>query len=144
METSGSSDGLTLAVTAGALDGADGYIFAAASSGGSSGSAQEEGLKMTRTVNTWRIEKASLATWPDLALFFDLSGYDIAAKVAEEPTKVALLRQSGGAFEVVPDVTASYDSATGVLAFGCPSGALSDGVYAVGAANKIGMAVLIR
>ena len=144
VETSASSRGLTLAVTAGALDGADGYVFAAACSGGSSGSAQEEGLKMTRTVNTWRIEKAALETWPDLALFFDPSGYDIASRVAERPAKVALLKLSNGAFEVVSGVTATYDADSGTLAFGCPTGTLADGVYTVGVADATGMTVIIR
>ena len=99
---------------------------------------------MTRTVNTWRIEKAALETWPDLALFFDPSGYDIASRVAERPAKVALLKLSNGAFEVVSGVTATYDADSGTLAFGCPTGTLADGVYTVGVADATGMTVIIR
>ena len=144
VEASASSRGLTLAVTTGALDGAAGYVFAAGCADGSFESVQEGALRMMRLANTWRIEKVTLAAYPDLALSFDLSGYALASSVAERPAKAALLKLSNGAFEVVPGVTATYDADSGTLAFGCPTGTLADGVYTVGVADATGMTVIIR
>ena len=144
VEASASSRGLTLAVTTGALDGAAGYVFAAGCADGSFESVQEGALRMMRLANTWRIEKVTLAAYPDLALSFDLSGYALASSVAERPAKAALLKLSNGAFEVVPGVMATYDADSGTLAFGCPTGTLADGVYTVGVADATGMTVIIR
>jgi hypothetical protein len=144
VEASASSRGLTLAVTTGALDGAAGYVFAAGCADGSFESVQDGALRMMRLANTWRIEKVTLAAYPDLALSFDLSGYALASSVAERPAKAALLKLSNGAFEVVPGVTATYNAASDTLAFGCPTGTLADGVYTVGVADATGMTVIIR
>ena len=93
--------------------------------------------------NVWRLENSGLAQWPDLALMFDVSGYDIASQIAANPGKAVLLRQGGGTYDAVSGVSVVYDAGSGVLAFGCPSGVLSDGIYTVGVASPNGMMIIV-
>ena len=143
-ETSGSCRGLSIAVTSGALDGANGYVFAACGAEASSGIEDVSDTNLKRMRNVWRLENSGLAQWPDLALMFDVSGYDIASQIAANPGKAVLLRQGGGTYDAVSGVSVVYDAGSGVLAFGCPSGVLLDGIYTVGVASPNGMMIIVR
>ena len=143
-ETSGSCRGLSLAVTSGALDGVNGYVFAAADGEAEKGLKSVAGTNVRRLSETWRIEKSGFTTWPDVAILVDLTGYAIASRIAEVPGNAVLLRQNGDAFVVVPGVAPVYDAASGTLMFGCMSGILVDGVYTVGILDNSGLRVIIR